>query len=69
MIIGALCTNFIDTPREAAEKELSKIADNYYITYMYPRLLGSLDNDPTENAFQIQRHWCFRNLPAPAFKV
>lgn len=48
MIIGALCTNFIDTPREAAEKELSKIADNYYITYMYPRLLGSLDNDPTE---------------------
>ena len=37
---------FLKTPEEKAEAELEKIADAYYTEYLYPRLLGNLDNDP-----------------------
>ena len=46
LIILALCTGFFKTPQEKAEAELEKIADAYYTEYLYPRLLGNLDNDP-----------------------
>ncbi len=46
LIIAALCTGFFKTPQEKAEIELEKIADAYYTEYLYPRLLGNLDNDP-----------------------
>lgn len=48
LIVLALCTGFIKTPQERAEVELEKIADAYYTEYLYPRLLGSLNNDPQE---------------------
>ena len=49
LMIGAtLSLQLIDTPTEVAEKSLEKIANNYYITYLYPRLLGKLDNNPEE---------------------
>lgn len=46
LIILALCMGFLKTPEEKAEAELEKIADAYYTEYLYPRLLGNLDNDP-----------------------
>ncbi len=48
MVISALLLQLVDTPTELAEKRLDKIANDYYITYLYPRLLGKLDNDPEE---------------------
>lgn len=44
----ALMTQLGDTPREKAEKEMKFLADDYYTTYLYPRLLGNLSNDPAE---------------------
>ena len=46
LIVIALCTGFFKTPQEKAEAELEKIANSYYTEYLYPRLLGNLDNDP-----------------------
>ncbi len=46
LIALALCTGFFKTPQEKAEAELEKIAKAYYTEYLYPRLLGNLDNDP-----------------------
>lgn len=46
LIVAALCTGLIKTPQEKAEAELEKIANAYYTEYLYPRLLGNLDNDP-----------------------
>ena len=48
LIVLALCTGLLKTPQEKAEAELEKIADAYYTEYLYPRLLGNLDNDPAE---------------------
>lgn len=41
-IVAALCTWLIDSPREKAEKEMAQLADDYYIEYLYPRLLGMM---------------------------
>ncbi len=39
----------IDTPEELAHKELAALADDYYITYLYPTLLGNVFTaDPAE---------------------
>lgn len=48
LIIAALCTGFFKTPQEKAEAELAKISDKYYVEYLYPRLLGNLNNDPAK---------------------
>lgn len=34
----ALATQLLDTPEEQAKKELAKIADDYYVEYVYPQL-------------------------------
>lgn len=48
MIAISLCTLLRDSPAERADKELEKIADDYYVEYLYPRLLGGkMDADPT----------------------
>ena len=46
LIICALCTGMIKSPQEKAEIELQQIADAYYVEYLYPRLLGDINNDP-----------------------
>lgn len=48
MAIGvALCTLIGDGPAEKADKELAKLANDYYVEYLYPRLLGSkMNEDP-----------------------
>jgi hypothetical protein len=46
LIVLALCTGFFKTPQEKAEAELEKIANAYYVEYLYPRILGNLDSDP-----------------------
>lgn len=48
LIIISLCTGFRKSPEEKAEREMKKIAEAYYTEYLYPRLLGNLDNDPKE---------------------
>lgn len=47
-IISALSTWLIDTPQEKAEKELAQLSDDYYVEYLYPRLLGMM-TEPVEN--------------------
>lgn len=48
VIAVAVCTIFRDSPAERADKELKKLADDYYVEYLYPRLLGGkIDEDPT----------------------
>ena len=47
-VLIAVCTIFRDSPSERAEKELQKLADDYYVEYLYPRLLGGrMNEDPT----------------------
>ncbi len=41
----AVCTIFRDSPAERADKELKKLADDYYVEYLYPRLLGGRVNE------------------------
>lgn len=48
MIICAFATQLIDTPAEQTEKELKHLADEYYVTYLYPRLLGNRRNEPAK---------------------
>ncbi len=39
----------VDTPAEMAHKELAELADDYYISYLYPTLLGDVFTvDPGE---------------------
>lgn len=40
-VLVSLSTLLFDTPKEIAEKELRYLTDEYYITYLYPRLLGN----------------------------
>lgn len=48
VIAVSLCTILRDSPAERADKELKKLADDYYVEYLYPRLLGGkMDEDPT----------------------
>ncbi len=47
-IVLALCTWLIDTPQEKAEKEMARLSDDYYVEYLYPRLLGMM-SEPVEN--------------------
>lgn len=46
LIVIALCTGMRKSPQEKAEIELEKLANTYYVEYLYPRLLGNLENDP-----------------------
>lgn len=48
MVVIALCTQLRATPAEKMQKELERLADDYYITYLYPRLLGNLNADPAK---------------------
>ncbi len=48
MVSIALLLETRDTPREKAEKQLATLSDDYYIEYLYPRLLGNLSNNPAE---------------------
>lgn len=48
VIAIAVCTIFRDSPTERADKELKKLADDYYIEYLYPRLLGGRVNEDPE---------------------
>lgn len=36
------------TPEEEAETMMKRLADDYYVEYLYPQMLGSLDADPKE---------------------
>lgn len=36
------------SPQEQAEQELARISHEYYLTYVYPHLLGTLETDPEE---------------------
>lgn len=47
-IVVAIAAKVNDKPVERAEQELRRIADDYYLTYLYPRLLGNLKNNPAE---------------------
>lgn len=40
-VLVSLSTLLMDTPKEAAEKELKYLGDEYYISYLYPRLIGN----------------------------
>lgn len=48
MIMCAFLVRMIGTPEEQMQQKLKYIADEYYITYLYPRLLGDLQADPSE---------------------
>ncbi len=50
MIIAAFLTNLIPTPSERADDDLHKIAEDYYLTYLYPRLMSA--NKDLKKAFQ-----------------
>lgn len=41
IVVAAICTLFGDTPVQRAEKELQRLADDYYMLYLYPRLIGT----------------------------
>lgn len=49
----AVCTIFRDSPAERADKELKKLADDYYVEYLYPRLLGGRVNEDPTPAMEI----------------
>lgn len=46
MILCAFGIAAVGKPTNKVERELNKIADDYYITYLYPRLLGNLEANP-----------------------
>lgn len=48
LIIISLCTGLLKSPTERAEIEMDKLAEAYYTEYLYPRLLGNLNNDPAK---------------------
>lgn len=52
-ILISLCTLLGDSPAEKADKELKKLADDYYVEYLYPRLLGGKVNDDPTPAMEI----------------
>ncbi len=45
-ILVALAMQLGKTPTERAEDELQKLAKNYYVEYLYPRLLGDIGVEP-----------------------
>lgn len=59
-LIGIICTSIMMVllsfcvaalqapPKERAQAELARIAKDYYISYLYPHLLGTLEADPAE---------------------
>lgn len=47
VIIIALCSQLAPGPVERAEKELKRLADDYYVLFLYPRLVG-FDRSPQE---------------------
>lgn len=52
-ILISLCTLLRDSPAEKADKELKKLADDYYVEYLYPRLLGGRVNEDPTPAMEI----------------
>lgn len=42
-ILISLSTLLLDTPKEIAERELAYLSDEYYIAYLYPRLVGNYE--------------------------
>lgn len=48
MVLIALATQLIKTPSERAEQALHRLANSYYVDYLYPRLLGNLDTEPAK---------------------
>lgn len=47
MILCAFLVRTIGTPEEQMQRKLEKLANEYYITYLYPRLLGDLKSEPS----------------------
>lgn len=45
-ILSALIVSFTFDPAGAAEKAMSDLADDYYIEFLYPRVLGSHIDEP-----------------------
>lgn len=39
MIVAAFLTRLIPTPSEVADAKLEEMANDYYLTYLYPRLM------------------------------
>ncbi len=50
MIIAAFSVKLLPTPTEQADAKLEEIANDYYLTYLYPRLMGA--NKDLEQAFK-----------------
>lgn len=46
LIVCALCASLQKSPQEKAELELEKLAEAYYVEYLYPRLLGDVNAEP-----------------------
>lgn len=40
MIVAAFLTKLIPTPSERADTKLAEMANDYYLTYLYPRLMS-----------------------------
>lgn len=40
MIVAAFLLRLVPTPSERADTELAEMADDYYLTYLYPRLMS-----------------------------
>lgn len=56
LIVIAITAKMLDNPVRQAEKRLERIANDYYVTYLYPRLLGRLDNDPEKMLSQYDEY-------------
>jgi len=50
MIVAAFLTKLIPTPAERADAKLEEMASDYYLTYLYPRLMGA--NKDLKQAFK-----------------
>lgn len=49
LIAVSLCADaWKKSPEERAIQEMTKLADEYYLTFLYPQILGNLNNDPAE---------------------
>lgn len=54
MILIALVASIGKTPAKRAEDELHRLAETYYVEYLYPRLLGDINVEPTEVLAEYQ---------------
>lgn len=50
MVAMSFLVQLLPTPRERANVEMEKVAEDYYLTYLYPRLMGA--NADLKQAFK-----------------